>query len=67
VLKEVLGEKSSNDIDMDKLVAKGFDNDYLTYSKESSPGKRYYYSFDYGYRNVANGKVKVVKSFNWTN
>lgn len=66
ILKEVLGEKSSIDIEMDKLVAKGFDSDYLTHSKESAPGKRYYYSFDYGYRSEGNGKVKVVKSFNWT-
>lgn len=66
VLKEVLGEKSSIEIEMGKLVAKGFDNDYLTHMKDSGPGKQYYFSFDYGYRDQGNGKVKIVKSFNWT-
>lgn len=66
VLKAVLGEKSSIEIEMEKLIAQGFDNDYLTHSKESTPGKRYYYCFDYGYRMEPNGKAKVVKSFNWT-
>lgn len=66
VLKETLGEKTSIDIAMEKLIAKGFDNDYLTHSKRRGNNTKYYFSFDYGYRDDGNGMVKVVKAFDWT-
>lgn len=64
VLKEVLGEKSSLSIEMDKLIAKGFDNDYLTHIKKSKmKGYDYFYVFDYGYRKENDTMVKIVKAF----
>lgn len=65
VLKETLGDKTSIDIALEKLIAKGFDNDYLTHSKQRSGNKVYYFSFDYGYREEGSGIVKIVKAFDW--
>lgn len=64
ILKEVLGEKDSIEIDMSKLIGKGFDNDYLTHTKKSKIGKYdYYYVFDYGYRQTTDDIVKIVKAY----
>ena len=64
ILKEVLGEKDSIEIEMNKLIGKGFDNDYLTHTKKSKIGKYdYYYVFDYGYRKQSDSLVKVVKAY----
>lgn len=64
ILKEVLGEKDSIEIEMSKLIGKGFDNDYLTHTKQSKISKYdYYYVFDYGYRQTTDNVVKIVKAY----
>lgn len=64
ILKEVLGEKSSVEIEMSKLIGKGFDNDYLTHIKKSKINEYdYFYVFDYGYRKQKQNIVKVVRAY----
>lgn len=62
VLQEMLGEKTTLTTTMPKLVAKGFDDAYLTHIKESG-GSKYYFTFDFGYRDDGNSKIKLVKAF----
>ena len=64
ILREVLGERDTMSIAMDKLIAKGFDDDYLTHIRKSKiKGYEYYFVFDYGYRKESDGIVKVVKAY----
>jgi hypothetical protein len=64
ILKEVLGNKTTEKISMEKLVGKGYDNDYLTHIKLVGSKKRnYYYTYDYGYRVDEDGGLTVVKAF----
>ncbi len=66
VLKELLGEQSSVVLTKEKLVARGYDPDFLTHFKEVGAAKRrYYFTFDYGYREEGDENVKVVKAFKW--
>lgn len=61
---EVLGEKKTLNIDLSKLIAKGFDNDYLTHQKPSRfKGDMYYYVFDFGYKIIDDTTVMVLKVF----
>jgi hypothetical protein len=60
----VKGEKDSIRISPEKLVAKGYDPDYLTQSRKIG-AKVYFYCFDYGYREEDNGELTVVKAFKW--
>jgi hypothetical protein len=64
ILKDIVGNKQTEKISMEKLVGKGFDTDYLTHSKPYGPKKQnYYYTYDYGYKVEENGGVLVVKAF----
>lgn len=64
VLQAIKGEKETVRTTLDKLIAQGFDNDYLTQVKKIR-SKVYYFSFDHGYRLEESGEVTVVRAFKW--
>jgi hypothetical protein len=66
ILKEILGKQTSCIVSMDLLGGKGYEVNYLTHYKDvGTKEKRYYYVFDYGFCEEDDGRLKVVKAFEW--
>lgn len=66
ILKEILGKQTSCIVTMDFLVGKGYEIGFLTHYKDvGAKETRYYYVFDYGFCEEDDGRLKVVKAFEW--
>lgn len=64
ILRTLLKNEREKVIATERLLRLGYDFDYLTHRKLSATYQyEYTYCFDYGYRVVKEGTLKVVKAF----
>lgn len=64
ILKKLLGNTGEVLVSEKKLRSEGFNFDFSTHTITSKiKGNHFIFSYNYGYRDMGNGKFKVVKSF----
>jgi hypothetical protein len=61
ILKFLLGERDELYVAREALSKRGFDFDYHTHRVVSGQGNTFILCFNYGYRVLDEGKLKVVK------
>ena len=62
ILEEMLQEKDCFiKTKMEKLLYKGFQQQYVTHTYTNQKGKTYYFCYDYGYMPLDNSSLLIVK------
>jgi hypothetical protein len=62
ILEELLGEEETTRVHSDKLVGMGYQLKYHTQTFKSQKGNSYSYCYEYGYMEMDNGWLLIVKS-----
>ncbi len=65
ILEEVLANKETIVISLEKLIQKGYNKKYMTETLTTQKGEVYYYTFEYGYKLVDEGKTALIVKQNF--
>jgi len=61
ILKSIIPSGKAKTVSKNKILSEGYDTKYLTDFLKTKTGKVYYFCYEYGYAQLDDGKITVVK------